>query len=68
MISFSNQYQFNRIPTDLRRTVLYYGVQYGADKEWEHVFKKFMNETNPTARSNLETALSATEKPWILNR
>jgi len=57
-----------KIPTNLRSTVLTYGVAYGGDKEWQYVYDQFRNETNPSTRSKLQSALSATRQPWILNR
>ena len=57
-----------RIPADLRSTVYYYGVASGSDDEWDFVFKKYSESSNPSEKGKLQSALSASEKPWILRK
>jgi len=56
------------IPADLRSTVYYYGVASGSDDEWDFVFKKYSESSNPSEKGKLQSALSASEKPWILRK
>lgn len=56
------------IPSDLKSNVLWYGVAQGGDEEWDYVYKQMQSSNDPSEKSKLQSALSATEKPWILRK
>jgi len=53
---------------DIRSTVYYCGVMNGGDEEWQFVYDNFMKSNDPAERSKLQSALSASQKPWIINK
>ncbi len=52
----------------MKSLIYWTGVENGGDKEWDFVYSKFKTESNPTEKSKLQSALSATQKPWILRK
>jgi len=56
------------IRAQLKSLIYSTGVESGGAKEWDFVFGKFRIEKNPTEKSKLQSALSSTQKPWILRK
>lgn len=56
------------IPADIRSAVLKYGVENGGDAEWDFVFKNYINPSDPSDKSRFQTALAASQKPWLLKK
>lgn len=56
------------IPKDLRKQIYICAIANGGDEEWSFAFQKYLIETIPAERSNLQSALSSTQKPCLLNK
>eukprot|EP00794_Sanderia_malayensis_P019484 gene19484-21408_t len=67
-VTSSSSSLYLSVDSELKSLIYYTGIENGGDKEWNFVYSKFRVETNPSEKSKLQSALSATQKPWILRK
>ncbi|EDO47790.1 predicted protein [Nematostella vectensis] len=58
----------NPVPSNFRNLVYYYGVANGGVREWDFVYKQFMNTRVQSEAITLLYALSASKETWIIGR
>lgn len=68
-IRYFNSWMNNgtRVAANLREVVYNAGVQYGAHREWTHVWHKYLNSTIPSEKKLLLAALGQTRNAYLLS-
>lgn len=58
----------NNIPKNYRSLVYCTAIKYGSNLEWEFALEQYIHESDSNSRKELQSGMSCTREPWIMNK